>query len=186
MDFLDARRLAAGNDEAEITPAGEGSAAGAGHPQDCEPPRASRLDRGEHVRRAPARRQNDQKISPFPQSFDLASENAREAVVISNGGENGGIGRQREGGQRPSVPLVSSHELRGKVLGLRRASAVAAKKDRPATPRGRGESLGHSLDERLVPPQGLEQEARALREADPDGTSGQAASPPAPALRDAR
>jgi hypothetical protein len=187
VNFLDARRVLARDDEAEIAALREAGAARARHAEHRKPPRARSLDRGEHVGRTAARRHRDEKISFLAESLDLPREHAPESGIVPDRGDERAVRGEGDRRQGAAIPEEAAHQLGREVLGLGGAPAVPAKEDRLAARRRLGEPLRHSLEERFLPLQGFRQESRARGDSSPDRPgSAQAASPPATPLRDAR
>src|SRR5579885_1783255 len=63
-------------------------------------------------------------MARLSQGADLAREDILVAIVVANGGQNRGIGGQRERGVRTALALEAAHKLGCEVLRLRRASPI--------------------------------------------------------------
>jgi len=187
MHFLDTWRVLARDDEAEIAALRKAGALRARHAEHGEPSRARRLDRSQHVGRAAARRHRDEEIALFAKRLDLTRVHAAESGIVSDRGENGAIGGERDRGHRASVAKEAADQLGGEVLSLGGASAVSAKEDGFPARGCLGEPPCHALEKRFLPLEGLREEKRARGHPPPDRAGRtQAASPPAARFRDAR
>jgi hypothetical protein len=91
-----------------------------------------RLSRAEQIWRVAARRVNHEQIARFRERFDLPREHAVESKVVTSGGEQGRVGRQRDRGVRTAIANVANDVLGREVLRVSRAAPVAAEKERTA------------------------------------------------------
>src|SRR5690242_16711271 len=96
VHFLDPWRVLARNDETEIAALREAGALRARHAEHDEAARTSRLDRGQHVGRAAARRHRDEEIAFLPERLDLACVHAAESGIVPDRSENGAVRGERD------------------------------------------------------------------------------------------
>src|SRR5215470_6590732 len=83
------------------------------------------LERMHEVRRLTARTQRQRHIAAPGMSPQLIAEDLREVTVVRDGGEEGIVGRQRDGRQRSALLDNGVAELHRDVLGVGGAPAVA-------------------------------------------------------------
>ena len=57
-------------------------------------------------------------VSFFDEGFDLSAEDFFESVVVADGGEDGGVGCECDGGQSFALSAETSDEFCGGVLGV--------------------------------------------------------------------
>jgi hypothetical protein len=84
-------------------------------------------DRPDGVLRVPTSRDGDEHITGLSQRVDLVGKGVVVAVVVGDGGENGGVCVEGERRQGRPVPLELTDELRDEVLGLCSGPAVATR-----------------------------------------------------------
>jgi len=66
----------------------------------------------------------DGNVAGAAKGFDLAGEDAAEAVVIGDSGDGGKICGQGERGKSGAIKGEAANEFRGDVLGVRGAAAI--------------------------------------------------------------
>ncbi len=93
------------------------------------------LSRLKDVGRGAAGGKGPEDVVFFDKGFDLTAEDLFEAVVVADGGEDGGIGGKSDGGQAFAMAAEASDQLGGNVLGIGRGAAVAAQVDAAAVPK---------------------------------------------------
>jgi len=84
----------------------------------------------------------DGDIAGAAEGFDLAGEDAAEAVIIGDGGDSGKIRGQGERGKRGAIKGEAANEFGGNVLGVRGAAAVAEEENLVAALEGMDERSG--------------------------------------------
>lgn len=67
----------------------------------------------------------DEHVAGTPERLHLLGEDEIVTEIVADGRQHGRIGRQRDGRKRRPVHQEPVDELRGPVLGIRRAPAVA-------------------------------------------------------------
>src|SRR4051794_11873093 len=67
-----------------------------------------------------------QQVARSAEGVDLPGEDLLEAEVVPGGGEERGVGGERDGGERPTGEPEAHDVLGGQVLRVRRAAAVPA------------------------------------------------------------
>src|SRR2546426_617918 len=85
-----------------------------------------------HVGALAARRVQHEEVFRLRQRLDLAREHLVEPHVVGAGGEERGVGGERHSPQAGATGLVADHVLRGDVLRVGGAAAVAGEVQRPA------------------------------------------------------
>ncbi len=78
-------------------------------------------------------------VAGTAKGFDLAGEDAAEAVIIGDSGDGRKICRQRERGKSGAIKGEAAHEFRGDVLGVRGASAITEEENLVAALEGSDE-----------------------------------------------
>lgn len=68
-------------------------------------------------------------VAGAAKGFDLAGEDAAEAVIIGDGRDGGKICGQGERGKSGTIKGEAANEFRGDVLGVRGAAAIAEKQN---------------------------------------------------------
>src|SRR5436190_1605180 len=100
MRFLDARRLLAWHAEKDFATIFHLPARLSGQPDSKQSLCPRHVDRFEHARRIPARRNRDRCVAGLAEGLDLAGENLVVSVIVSTGRQNRCICRQRNAGER--------------------------------------------------------------------------------------
>ena len=128
VDFLDARGLVVGDDQAMVGEAlgGDAATVAAGEAGSDEAAGTRRLQGLEDVRRIAGGGQSDQHVAGAAEGLDLAGEDAEEPEIIGGGGQRRGVGGQRDRRQSAAVALEADGELRRDVLAVGGAAAIAA------------------------------------------------------------
>lgn len=80
----------------------------------------------QHVRAVARGGQADQYVARADQGLHLALEYAVETVIVTDAGQDRGIGGQRHRGDRPALAFEASDQFGRDVLRVRRTAAVAA------------------------------------------------------------
>src|SRR6185312_5489412 len=137
VGLLHGRGVARDADRVVAQP-GEGVGAGPGERPHLRAARPGGLRRGEQVGAAAAGGQQDQHVAGAGVRADLPGVHLPEPVVVADRGERRRVGVQGDRGQRTAFALEAAHELRGEVLRLGRAPAVA----RDEQPVAVGEPVG--------------------------------------------
>ena len=73
-----------------------------------------------------------EEIARTAQRLNLPREDLVIPEIVGGGGEDRGVGGERNRGERPPRLRVAHHVFGGEVLRIGRAAAVAAEEDRPA------------------------------------------------------
>jgi hypothetical protein len=85
-----------------------------------------RFDGRQHVGRVATRGNGQQHVAGLTQGAHLTRENFVEAVIVADGGEDGAVGRQRDGTELGAFTLETPDELGGKMLSVGGRTAIAA------------------------------------------------------------
>lgn len=88
----------------------------------------------------------DEHVAGTPERLHLLGEDEIVTEIVADGRQHGRIGRQRDGRKRRPVHQEPVDELRGPVLGIRRAPAVARQQNLASARHGDGHApggLGH-------------------------------------------
>lgn len=81
-------------------------------------------------------------VAGAAKGFDLAGEDAAEAVIVGDGGDGGKICGQGERGKSGAIKGETANELRGDVLGVRGAAAITEEQNLVAALEGLDERSG--------------------------------------------
>ena len=128
MRLLYARGVGRGNPKGQISDISRSATCCAGERDGEGSKVVSRLEGGAHVPAVPGGGNSDDQVVFTAERVDLPAEDLVVAVVICDSCENGGVGGKCDG--REALPLSPepSDQLRGQVLGVCGAAAVAAPK----------------------------------------------------------
>jgi len=74
----------------------------------------------------------EENVARLAEGFNLARENAFEAIVVGDGGEDGGVRGESDGAHGGAIVDQAADELSGNVLGVGSAAAVAGHHQFPA------------------------------------------------------
>jgi len=85
---------------------------------------------------------SDGHVAGAAESFDLAGEDAAEAVIVGDGGDGGKICGQGERGKSGTIKGEAANEFRGDVLGVRGAAAITEEENLVAALEGMDERSG--------------------------------------------
>ena len=101
-----------------------------------------RLESLHHVGGVAAGAEAQGQVPGTAQGPHLLGEDLEKVVVVGHRGENRGVGGQGQGRQRRALHLKAVDELRGQVLGVGGAAAVAEEEDFAAGLKDPGQHLG--------------------------------------------
>ena len=126
MDLLNKRRFLARRRQAmRAKRLHRGAPAAAGKADGHKPTLVRGLQRRDHVRRAPRRRNCDEHVARLAQSAHLPLKCSIEAVIVADRGQNRTVGGQCDRGQRIAIKIQPRQEFAGDVLSIRRTAAIA-------------------------------------------------------------
>ena len=135
--FLDALRIRGGHIQQEIGFAGECAAGFAGECDEIGAARAASLHAMNDVRAGAAGGESYENVLRRDKRFDLARENAFEAVVVASGCENGRIGCEGQCGQAAAIGAQPYDKFGGEMQRIGGAPAIAKKNDFAAVTKSR-------------------------------------------------
>src|SRR5271157_119159 len=143
--LLDARGIAGAYAQAHVGETRHPATAlpGHGHGEGAEVARS--LQGGANVAALSRGRNADHDVSRSAQRLQLAVEHFAEATVVGDGGQNGSIGGESDGWQRPAIVPETSHKFGGQMLCVRGAAAVAAPQNLVALQQTVGHANGGAL-----------------------------------------
>jgi hypothetical protein len=127
--FLNPRSDRRWNDEGILHQPGQLSAGGAGPSNRRQATVAGRFDTLQHIGRISARADADGDIALSAVRPHLAGEQFLVPIVVRDAGDRGNVRRQGDGGQGRPIAFVSTHEFRGDMCRVGRASAVTEQQD---------------------------------------------------------
>ena len=133
MGFLDALGVAGGDVEEEIDFAGERAAGFSGESDEEGAASAAGFDAVNDVGAGTAGGNCNEHVLWCDQGFDLAREDLAKAIVISRGGQDGGIGGKSEGGKAFAIRRQTNDEFGGEVQRVGSAATVAEEDDLAAS-----------------------------------------------------
>src|SRR6516225_11073366 len=88
---------------------------------------ARNLESGQYVGRAPRGRNCNEHVPSSAQGLHLAREEMLIAVIVADGRQDRGIGRQRDCGQAWTIVFEPADKLTSEMLRIGRATAIAGK-----------------------------------------------------------
>ena len=144
--FLDAGGVGGGDVEEDVGEILHLAAGLAGHGDDFHAQFLSHLEGVEDVFGVAGGGDAHDDIASLGGAAQEPREDEVIAVVVAHGGEVGGVAMQGLGVERRPVEVETAGEFRGEVLGIRRATAVAAEVDFAAIAQGRGNHVRGLLD----------------------------------------
>src|SRR5580658_8059142 len=125
MRLLDVHGDLTGHAQAVIAERRHFAAALSGEP-DGRDSHSTALLKGAHdVGRVAGGGNGEEDVSRLAKSFNLAGEEALETIVVGDGGEDGGVRGECDGTHGGAIVDETANELRGNVLGVGCAAAVA-------------------------------------------------------------
>jgi hypothetical protein len=148
VGLLNALRIGGGNVEEKIDFGTEGAAGFAGEGDQIRAAVAAGLYTADDVGAGAAGGEGNQDILRRDQGFDLAGEDALEAIVVAGGGEDGRIRGQRQGWEAGALGAEANNQLGGEVNGVRSAATVSEEDEFAARPQGRSRLLSERRDTR--------------------------------------
>lgn len=127
--FLDSLSISRRHVDQQVNLAGELSARFTRQASDECTPLASGLDGLQYIGAVSAGRERNEDVAGGRERFNLARKNAFKSKIISGGGQNGWIRRERNRRKTAAVAFEPHYELGGEMLCVSRASAIAEKDD---------------------------------------------------------
>ena len=146
VHLLNTGRHAARDLNAKVAQSRERALAITGPADDLDAHFSGLFRRTENIGARPARCDCDQDVPRFTVGLNLTGVHDIKAVVIPDGGHHSRIRVKCEGRQGTPLHEESTYELSGDVLGISRATPVAAKHDRSAIAQAFGHHFGRFLD----------------------------------------
>ena len=109
----------------QVDPASQLATGFAGHGYTVRAAAGSGIDSSHHVGTGAAGGKRHQDVAWQNQGLDLSFEDAFESEVVAGGGEYGCVCGEGQRGQSGAVEREAHDQLRGEVLGVRGAAAIA-------------------------------------------------------------
>src|SRR5688500_2427735 len=165
VELLDRRGRRAGAREAVVAQLGQRVGSGTRQGPDGHPALRRGPGRREHVGTRPRGGERDEHVSPAAVGAHLAGEALLVAVVVCDRGEARRVAVEADRAERLALALVASDELRGEVLRLGGAAAVAHREQAATLEQAGSQALpppGEPLELSLEPAERVVQRGEVL------------------------